>query len=124
MGRGIDVDDVAHVINYDVPKEAADYIHRIGRTGRRGLTGRASTFAIPGKDDKAIEAIAKLRGVQAPSKPVPGQRPKTAQPQRSRPVPKMRNVESMMKEALPVTPVVVKKLGFMGKVKKLFSFFS
>ena len=124
MGRGIDVDDVAHVINYDVPKEAADYIHRIGRTGRRGLTGRASTFAIPGKDDKAIEAIAKLRGVQAPSKPQPGQRPKTAQPQRSRPVPKMRNVETMMKEALPVTPVAPKKLGFMGKVKKLFSFFS
>jgi superfamily II DNA/RNA helicase len=124
MGRGIDVDDVAHVINYDVPKEAADYIHRIGRTGRRGLTGRASTFAIPGKDDKAIEAIAKLRGVQAPSKPQPGQRPKTSQPQRSRPVPKMRNVESMMKEALPVTPVAPKKLGFMGKVKKLFSFFS
>jgi len=124
MGRGIDVDDVAHVINYDVPKEAADYIHRIGRTGRRGLTGRASTFAIPGKDDKAIEAIAKLRGVQAPSKPQPGQRPKTAQPQRSRPVPKMRNVETMMKEALPVTPVAVKKLGLMGRVKKLFSFFS
>lgn len=124
MGRGIDVDDVAHVINYDVPKEAADYIHRIGRTGRRGLTGRASTFAIPGKDDKAIEAIAKLRGVQAPSKPQAGQRPKTARPQRSRPVPKMRNVETMMKEALPVTPVAPKKLGFMGKVKKLFSFFS
>src|SRR3989344_6292405 len=38
MGRGIDVDDVAHVVNYDVPREAADYIHRIGRTGRRGLT--------------------------------------------------------------------------------------
>jgi ATP-dependent RNA helicase DeaD len=124
MGRGIDVDDVAHVINYDVPKEAADYIHRIGRTGRRGLTGRASTFAIPGKDDKAIEAIAKLRGVQAPTKPQPGQRPKTARPQRSRPVPKMRNVESMMKEASPVTTVAPKKLGFMGKVKKLFSFFS
>lgn len=69
MGRGIDVDDVAHVVNYDVPKEAADYIHRIGRTGRRGLTGHASTFAIPGKDDKAIAAIGKLRGVQAPEKP-------------------------------------------------------
>ena len=71
MGRGIDVDDVAHVVNYDVPKEAADYIHRIGRTGRRGLTGRASTLAIPGRDDKAIAAIAKLRGVAAPDKPEP-----------------------------------------------------
>jgi hypothetical protein len=36
----------------------------------------------------------------------------------------MRNVETMMKEALPVTPVAVKKLGLMGRVKKLFSFFS
>ncbi len=71
MGRGIDVDDVAHVINYDVPKEAADYIHRIGRTGRRGLTGHASTFAIPGKDDRTIAAIGKLRGVEAPEKPQP-----------------------------------------------------
>jgi ATP-dependent RNA helicase DeaD len=69
MGRGIDVDDVAHVINYDVPKEPEDYIHRIGRTGRRGQTGHATTFAIPGRDDKAITAIAKLRGVQAPPKP-------------------------------------------------------
>jgi superfamily II DNA/RNA helicase len=73
MGRGIDVDDVAHVINYDVPKEPEDYIHRIGRTGRRGQTGLATTFAIPGKDDKAIAAIAKLRGVPAP--PRPEQRP-------------------------------------------------
>ncbi len=69
MGRGIDVDDVAHVVNYDVPKEPEDYIHRIGRTGRRGLTGFATTFAIPGKDDKAIEAIARLRGVPAPERP-------------------------------------------------------
>lgn len=66
MGRGIDVDEVAHVVNYDVPREPEDYIHRIGRTGRRGLTGRASTFAVPGKDKRLIEAIEKLRGVPAP----------------------------------------------------------
>lgn len=66
MGRGIDVDEVAHVVNYDVPREPEDYIHRIGRTGRRGLEGKASTFAIPGKDDKLIEAIGKVRGVAAP----------------------------------------------------------
>jgi ATP-dependent RNA helicase RhlE len=68
MGRGIDVDDVAHVVNYDVPREPADYIHRIGRTGRRGLSGHASTFAIPGKDDRSIKEIAKLRGVTAPER--------------------------------------------------------
>jgi superfamily II DNA/RNA helicase len=77
MGRGIDVDDVAHVVNFDVPREASDYIHRIGRTGRRGLTGKASTFAIPKRDEKSIEAIGKLRGVPAPKKedrPEPAER--------------------------------------------------
>jgi superfamily II DNA/RNA helicase len=43
--RGLHGDDVAHVINYDVPKMAEDFIHRVGRTGRAGLQGRASTLA-------------------------------------------------------------------------------
>src|SRR5947199_1661896 len=42
--RGLHVDDVAHVINYDVPKMAEDFIHRVGRTGRGGFEGRASTL--------------------------------------------------------------------------------
>ncbi len=43
--RGLHVDDVAHVINYDVPKMAEDFIHRVGRTGRAGARGLASTLA-------------------------------------------------------------------------------
>jgi ATP-dependent RNA helicase RhlE len=43
--RGLHVDDVAHVINYDVPKMAEDFIHRVGRTGRAGSQGKASTIA-------------------------------------------------------------------------------
>lgn len=42
--RGLHVDDVAHVINYDLPKMAEDFIHRVGRTGRAGSLGRASTL--------------------------------------------------------------------------------
>lgn len=42
--RGLHIDDVAHVINYDVPKIAEDFIHRVGRTGRAGSEGRASTL--------------------------------------------------------------------------------
>src|SRR5205814_8008058 len=42
--RGIHVDDVAHVINYDLPKMAEDFIHRVGRTGRAGSEGCASTL--------------------------------------------------------------------------------
>jgi ATP-dependent RNA helicase RhlE len=55
--RGIDVAHVAHVVNYDMPKEAEDFVHRIGRTGRASSRGVASTFAIPSerKDLRKIE---------------------------------------------------------------------
>lgn len=44
VARGIDIDDITMVINYDVPNEAEDYVHRIGRTARAGAQGRAVTF--------------------------------------------------------------------------------
>jgi len=47
VSRGIDVADVAHVVNYDLPKEAEDFVHRVGRTGRASSHGVASTFAAP-----------------------------------------------------------------------------
>jgi superfamily II DNA/RNA helicase len=45
--RGIDVDNVGHVINFDLPQSADDYMHRIGRTGRAGATGQAVSFVTP-----------------------------------------------------------------------------
>jgi ATP-dependent RNA helicase RhlE len=42
--RGIDIDDISHVINYQMPTSMDSYIHRIGRTGRAGRTGKAFTF--------------------------------------------------------------------------------
>lgn len=50
--RGIDVKDIAMVINYDVPEYAEDYVHRIGRTGRAGKKGHAITFIMPSQSDK------------------------------------------------------------------------
>ena len=47
VARGIDVDGVSHVFNYDVPMNAEDYVHRIGRTGRAGLSGRAIMLVAP-----------------------------------------------------------------------------
>ena len=44
VARGIDIDDVSHVINYDLPQTHEDYIHRIGRTGRANKIGQALTF--------------------------------------------------------------------------------
>src|SRR5690606_13808785 len=49
--RGIDVDSISHVINYDTPNVAEDYIHRIGRTGRAEATGDAITFVSPDEED-------------------------------------------------------------------------
>ena len=59
-GRGIDVDEVSHVFNYDVPFNADDYVHRIGRTGRAGNEGRTWMLAVPGMDEKFVSAIKKL----------------------------------------------------------------
>jgi ATP-dependent RNA helicase RhlE len=61
--RGLHCDDVAHVINYDLPKMAEDFIHRVGRTGRAGSQGRASTLvtACEVLDLRNIERTLKLR---------------------------------------------------------------
>src|SRR6201993_36675 len=61
--RGLHVDDVAHVINYDVPKMAEDFINRVGRTGRAGLQGRASTLAAGAEvlELRQIERALKLK---------------------------------------------------------------
>src|SRR5271170_498889 len=61
--RGLHVDDVAHVINYDLPKMAEDFIHRVGRTGRAGNQGRASTLVAGAEvlELRNIERTLKLR---------------------------------------------------------------
>jgi len=61
--RGLHVDDVAHVINYDVPKIAEDFIHRVGRTGRAGSQGRATTLVAGAEvvELRQIERALKLR---------------------------------------------------------------
>lgn len=59
--RGLDIDSVSHVINYDVPAAPEDYVHRIGRTGRAGNQGQAITIVAP-IDESALRAIEKLTG--------------------------------------------------------------
>src|SRR5208337_4842269 len=68
--RGIDVDDVDMVINYDVPQDVEYYVHRIGRTGRAGKSGRAITLVTP-RDFTKIREIQKYIKVQIPRKPLP-----------------------------------------------------
>ena len=63
--RGLDIPDVSHVFNFDVPHHADDYVHRIGRTGRAGKTGTAYTIVGP-SDGKAVAEIEKLIGQSIP----------------------------------------------------------
>jgi ATP-dependent RNA helicase RhlE len=68
--RGIDVTGIAAVVNYDVPENPDDYVHRIGRTGRAGLSGHAITFATPDQGDE-VRQIEKLTRIQLPITKLP-----------------------------------------------------
>ncbi|MCT8161150.1 DEAD/DEAH box helicase [Pseudoruegeria sp. SHC-113] len=57
--RGLDIPNVSHVFNYDVPSHAEDYVHRIGRTGRAGRKGKALMICVP-QDEKNLDAIERL----------------------------------------------------------------
>jgi superfamily II DNA/RNA helicase len=63
--RGLDIPAVSHVLNFDVPTHAEDYIHRIGRTGRAGRSGISITLSAP-SDHKYVDAIEKLIQRQIP----------------------------------------------------------
>ncbi|MCC6925451.1 DEAD/DEAH box helicase [Novosphingobium sp.] len=63
--RGLDIKGVSHVFNFDTPWHPDDYVHRIGRTGRAGATGRAFTLVAP-EDQEAIENVEKLTGGKVP----------------------------------------------------------
>ena len=69
--RGLDIDDLSHVFNFDVPMHAEDYVHRIGRTGRAGKQGRAFTLAWR-EDKKFIDAIERLIGKAIPPLEIDG----------------------------------------------------
>lgn len=81
--RGIDVKEIALVVNYDVPECAEDYVHRIGRTGRAGSTGKAVTLATPEqhRDVRDIEKLMKVELRLAADSPLRLEMPRTAQQQ-------------------------------------------
>lgn len=93
--RGIDIDSVSHVFNYDLPNEPESYVHRIGRTARAGKSGIAISFCDP-TEGEYLWNIEKLIGMKVPvdddhdyhckaAVPIPGQRPpKAPRPNQSR----------------------------------------
>ncbi len=75
--RGIDVQSISHVINFDLPKQAEDYVHRIGRTGRAGRNGVAISLA-NGKDFGQVKQIERFTTHMIPVHVIPGLEPRYA----------------------------------------------
>ncbi|MEO8603808.1 MAG: DEAD/DEAH box helicase [bacterium] len=73
-GRGLDISGISHVINFDVPRSADDYIHRAGRTARAGATGEVITFVTP-DEEELIAAIEAQIGMPLPDATPEGMRP-------------------------------------------------
>ncbi|MFA6467013.1 MAG: DEAD/DEAH box helicase [Patescibacteria group bacterium] len=80
--RGIDVQDIEVVINYDLPDNPEDYVHRIGRTGRAGKNGKAISFAVP-EQKRDIFTIERLVRVRLPIKALPEMKEHIAMPRES-----------------------------------------
>jgi len=81
--RGIDVQTISHVINFDLPMSAEDYVHRIGRTGRAGATGIALSFAA-NNDRHLVNRIEEFTGQKITPHVIPGMEP-TMKPRSSKP---------------------------------------
>lgn len=116
--RGLDIKGVSHVFNFDTPWHPDDYVHRIGRTGRAGATGRAFTFVAP-EDAEAIENVEKLTGAvipvfdvamashaDAPERDTDRRRPRRSEPARESRREEERKVNPSRKgDSHPVKPV-------------------
>ena len=73
--RGIDIHQLPHVVNLDLPNQAEDYVHRIGRTGRAGHTGHAISL-VAAEEVELLRAIERMIGATLPRQEVPGFEPK------------------------------------------------
>ncbi len=85
--RGIDVDDLTHVINYEIPNVPETYVHRIGRTGRAGASGKAISFCVE-EEKEFLRDIQKLIGKKVPiisDHPYPLDNQEIEKPQKNQP---------------------------------------
>jgi ATP-dependent RNA helicase RhlE len=103
--RGIDIDNVSHVINYDVPTHPEDYVHRIGRTGRASATGEALTFCSP-EEVRHLKNIEKLIGKSIPESPLTERRAEKVVPELPRE--KVSRIKGKRAETAAAAPVIDK----------------
>ncbi len=113
--RGLDVNGISHVINFDLPKNAEDYVHRIGRTARAGASGVAISF-VSSQDMISFEKIQRFVGRSLPMQVIPGlepQRPLSA----SRPRPKRTGAPARRFGRSDQRPGSEARSGFKGGAK-------
>ena len=98
VGRGIDISTISHIINYDVPQDCDDYVHRVGRTGRMGRDGIAFTFVVPGEGD-TLTSIEQRINKELIRDSIDGFDPA---PKKAQPESEPENVESKKKKLNPM----------------------
>jgi len=129
--RGLDIPDVSHVLNFDVPFHAEDYVHRIGRTGRAGKKGVSITLATP-IDHKALAAVQQMLGTTIKPYPInndkaesraakssTGTPSKTRTPKR-KPAPSKNHKPKQNQQQKNVTSNQQPNTGFAGHVPNFF----
>ncbi|WP_121367062.1 DEAD/DEAH box helicase [Pseudomonas aeruginosa] len=85
--RGLDIDQLPHVVNYELPNVEEDYVHRIGRTGRAGRSGEAISLVAP-DEEKLLKAIEKMTRQRIPDGDTQGFDPETVLPEVAQPEPR------------------------------------
>lgn len=119
LSRGIDIDDVSLIVNFDVPHNPEDYIHRIGRTGRYDKKGTAITF-VSNKDKKYYYAIKDVVGDQLTVKDLPEEKSEADKEKKER-LPKEKSRNRKTEEANPTEskkPVTREESKFVKKNKQ------
>jgi ATP-dependent RNA helicase DeaD len=104
--RGLDITGVSHVINYDIPNSPDIYVHRIGRTGRAGDSGRAITIITP-KQRRELDAIERHANTEISEWSPNGDRPKTRKPKQERETRRPRHTKPHQRDGVPYAKLFV-----------------
>jgi ATP-dependent RNA helicase DeaD len=104
--RGLDITGVSHVINYDIPNSPDIYVHRIGRTGRAGDSGRAITIITP-KQRRELDAIERHANTEIAEWSPNGDRPKTRSPKPERETRRPRHTKPHQRDGVPYAKLFV-----------------
>lgn len=115
--RGIDITNITHVINYDIPLEKESYVHRTGRTGRAGKTGKAITFVTP-RDGRRLADIEAYIGFEIPKVKAPSE--EAANLRREEFEQKLHVRTELKKNKRELLNEQIMKLNFNGGKKKKF----